>query len=85
MTGIRFIIAVVSSGLLLSFIFIDAFWAIYWMYQQPVPPDSFDAFMDSQELAELEEQLRQLDEFALDDEGEDGWNEIIRPGEILEL
>jgi len=85
MTEIRFIIAVLSIVLLLSFVFIDAFWAIYWMYQQPVPPDSFDAFMDSQELADLEEQLRQLDEFALDDENADGWNQIIRPGEILEL
>lgn len=85
MTETRLIIAVLSSALLLGFIFIDAFWAIYWMYQTPIPPDSFDAFMDSQELADLEEQLRQLDEFALDDESPDGWNEIIRPGEILEL
>lgn len=87
-----FVLYFTSAGFLF-YLTVDTFWLMYWIQQQKIPLDSFDAMMEGEyitdddiSLDEIDAEIAKLESWQLQsNENPEDWSNVLRYGDKIEF
>ena len=87
-----FVLYFTSAGFLF-YLTVDTFWLMYWIPQQKIPLDSFDAMMEGEyitdddiSLDEIDAEIAKLESWQLQsNENPEDWSNVLRYGDKIEF